>query len=223
MKTPLIVIEGTDGSGKQTQTELLCAALEARGVRTLHLSFPRYDDAASIGVRRYLSGAYGAHPEDVSAYQASALYALDRFDAFARLDAAPGTVIVSDRYTTSNMIHQASKLHDPREQAAFLDWLEDYEYRKLGIPEPDLVFFLNMPPDVSQALVAHRGGPGDIHEKDAAYLRHAHQTGLELSARCGWQQIDCAEGGAPKAVGAIHEALLARTLEYLNQDGVRDV
>ena len=182
----LIVLEGTDGSGKATQTGLLSAALTAAGIPNRCLEFPRYDNDSSVLVRRYLSGAYGSRPEDVNAYAASVLYTVDRFASWAedwREAYRAGMLLLADRYTTSNAVHQASKLPE-EERPAFFEWLADLEYRKVGLPEPDLVLYLDMPVQLSGALVQSRaaGAETDIHEKNAEYLRQCRICGRQAAA-----------------------------------------
>ena len=143
MSGKLLVLEGTDASGKSTQFERLCQALDARGIEYRRLVFPRYKDDSSALIRMYLGGQFGTHPDDVSAYTASTFFAVDRYASYQtewKDYYENGGLILADRYTTSNAVHQASKLEGD-EQKAFLDWLFDFEYRIMGIPAPELVFF----------------------------------------------------------------------------------
>lgn len=155
----LIVIEGTDSSGKQTQTEILYEKLKSQGIKVKKISFPNYDSPASAPVKMYLAGEFGKKANEVNPYPVSTMYAVDRYASFKKdwedfyLEAG---VVITDRYTTSNMVHQASKFTDPHEKVKYLDWLEDLEYDKMEIPKPDLVFFLNMPVDVAQKLMSDR-------------------------------------------------------------------
>ena len=158
MRGKLIVFEGTDGSGKATQTALLCRELETRGVSFRKLEFPRYGEESSALLRLYLNGAFGTDPADVNAYAAATFYSVDRFASYKQDWGGwyeQGGLVIADRYTTSNAVHQTSKL--PREQQrAFLDWLFDFEYRKLGLPEPDRVIYLDMPTELSEQMMRHR-------------------------------------------------------------------
>ena len=172
----LIVIEGTDGSGKSTQFRLLSERLEADEVSFQHIVFPRYKEESSALIRMYLGGTFGDKPSDVNAYAASSFYAVDRFASY-KMDWGKwyeeGGLVLSDRYTTSNAVHQASK--EPEEkQAEFLKWLYDFEYDKLGLPCPDLTIYLDVPTDFTEKLLRHREADtntkADIHEKDMAYL-----------------------------------------------------
>ena len=197
MKGKLIVLEGLDGSGKSTQLELLRARLSG-DVR--YVKFPDYQSESSALVRMYLAGQFGTAPEDVNAYAASAFYAVDRFASFkgewgkAYLN---GATIVCDRYTTSNAVHQASKLADA-ERDSYLDWLYEFEFNQIGIPRPDAVVFLDMPIEVSQRLMSGRyggdEGKKDIHERDIAYLEHCRQAALYAANRLGWTVVKCSEG-----------------------------
>ena len=197
----LIVLEGLDGSGKATQSRLLTAALEREGRRVRRISFPDYESNASWPVRMYLGGEFGPKPEDVNAYAASVLYAVDRFASY-RKDWGEfyrdGGILIADRYTTSNAVHQCSKL--PREEwDGYLDWLFDLEYRKIGIPAPDAVFYLEVDPAVSQRLLSGRyqgdEGKKDIHERDAEYLAHSRAAAGYCAERLGWHRILCCEAG----------------------------
>lgn len=213
MKGTLIVLEGIDGSGKATQAALLEQALREEGREVRHISFPDYDSDSSVFVRMYLSGEFGPSPDDVNPYAASLFFSLDRFASFRR-DWKPfyeaGGVVVADRYTTSNMVHQMTKYDREEERLAFLTWLEDMEYGKLGLPRPDGVVLLDMPLEVSDELVRQRaaaGGTMDIHEKDRAYLRRCHEAYRMLSERYGWLCVPCTDGGTLRPPRAIAEAL----------------
>lgn len=214
MKGKLIVFEGTDGSGKATQTELLCRELDRRGVPYRKLSFPRYDQESSALIRLYLGGAFGDKPEDVNAYAAATFFAVDRYASYHQdwgRYYESGGLLIADRYTTSNAVHQTAKL-PPAEREAFLDWLFDYEYRLLGLPEPTRVLYLDVPDEVSRRMLRHREQEthtdADIHEKDAAYLRHCRENGAFVARRCGWTRIDCAAGGALRSAEEIHAEVM---------------
>ncbi len=219
----LLVIEGLDGSGKDTQTRRLSEHLTAAGQRNAVISLPHYEDESSALVKLYLGGAFGSRPGDVNAYAASSFYAVDRYAGYkTRWGAAyeNGSVILANRYTTSNACHQMTKL--PREQwDAFLDWLFTYEYELLGIPKPDGVIFLDMPVAVSQKLLAarYRGDEGkkDVHERDVAYLAACHEAADYCAKALGWVTVRCAENGAPKPVDVIAEEVFAHATELLKQ------
>ncbi len=205
----LIVLEGLDGSGKATQTGLLCRRLEAEGIPVNHISFPNYAESSSALVKSYLAGEFGGTPDAVNAYAASSFYAVDRYAAYLkhwRADYENGVMIVADRYTTSNAIYQMTKL--PREEwDTFLDWLEEYEYRLLALPRPDRVIYLDMPPEVSQRLMSERYGGNesrkDIHEADVTFQRACRESALYAARRLDWQVVACGENGVPRAMEAI--------------------
>ena len=209
----LIVIEGTDGSGKSTQFKKLWEHLEADGVNFKHIVFPRYDQDSSALIRMYLGGQFGDKPSDVNAYAASSFYAADRFASY-KMDWGSwyeaGGVVLSDRYTTSNAVHQASK--EPEEkQADFLAWLYDFEYDKLGLPRPDLTIYLDVPTDFTEKLLRHREADtnttADIHEKDMTYLATCRQTGRKAAAFYGWTTISCVKDGVMRSIEDIHEEI----------------
>ena len=211
----LIVIEGLDGSGKATQSALLQRALQGQGIDSRSISFPNYASPARALVRMYLGGEFGSRPEDVNAYAASAFYAVDRFASF-KTDWGGfyegGGVLVADRYTTSNAVHQCSKL--PRaDWDAYLDWLFDFEYRKIGIPAPDAVLYLDVDPAVSQRLMtgryAGREEKKDIHERDVAYLEKSRAAAAYCAGRLGWHTIRCCPDGVLRAPEEIASEVLA--------------
>lgn len=214
-KGKLIVIEGLDGSGKGTQATELVKNLSAGGAPVRKVSFPDYASDSSALVKMYLSGQFGKDPQDVNAYAASTFYAVDRFASFKRDWGGfyeGGGIVVADRYTTSNAVHQCSKL--PQEQwDAFLAWLFDFEYHLLGIPSPDLVVYLSVDPAVSQRLMTGRyqgdESRKDIHEGNLAYLRRSRLVAEYCSSRLGWRQIECCRGGQMRTVEAIQADILA--------------
>ncbi|MFC2768488.1 MAG: dTMP kinase [Mitsuokella sp.] len=219
----LITIEAGDGSGKATQTKLLCDRLQAEGRRVRRIAFPVYESDSSALVRMYLAGDFGAHADDVSAYAASTFFAVDRYASYRtawKADYEAGAIILADRYTTSNMVHQAVKIEDAKERDSFLDWLWDFEFAKLGLPVPDRVIFLDMAPDVADRLIEARAKKEhmakDIHEKDRDYLRRCHAAYCMLAEKYGWQRIACSEGGAPRARAAIHADVYAAVQAVLD-------
>lgn len=210
----LIVIEGLDGSGKATQAQLLTASLQAEGVKVRKVSFPDYGSPSSSLVKMYLGGEFGDKPSDVNAYAASSFYAVDRFASFKKdweKEWRDG-VIIADRYTTSNAIHQCSKLPDSAWDS-YLDWLFDYEYRLLGIPEPNLVIYLHVDPAVSQKLLAQRYEGHmereDIHEKDREYLARCEKAAAYCAQKLGWKTIECTAGGEMRTIEEIHNEVLS--------------
>lgn len=211
----LIVIEGLDGSGKGTQTALLFEALQKQGVPCRKISLPHYDAPSSALVKEYLAGTYGEKPGDVNAFAASAFYAVDRYAGYKTIwgaDYAEGTVILADRYTTSNACHQMTKLPQA-EWDTYLSWLDDFEYNKLGVPKPDLVVYLDMPVAVSQTLLQNRyegdSTKKDVHERDTAYLAACRAAALYAAEQCGWRVIRCSENDVPRPREAIAQNVLA--------------
>ena len=209
MKGKLIVFEGTDGSGKATQSKLLFERLKREGIDCRKLNFPRYGEKSAALVELYLGGAFGTHPDDVNAYAASTFYAVDRY-ASLKQDWGDyyrdGGLILTDRYTTSNAIHQMSKL--PRQEwDDYLEWLSAYEYDKLELPRPDLVLFLDMPVSAAQKLLCARYGGDetkkDIHESDVAYMERCRDAALYAAQQQGWQVIPCSRDAQPLTVREI--------------------
>ena len=209
----LIVIDGLDGSGKTTQFERLGEYLSAAGTSYKQICYPDYDEPSSALVKMYLAGECGGSPDAVNAYAASSFYAVDRYASYKRFwekDYADGRLILAARYTTSNAIHQMAKL--PEDQwNGYLQWLEQYEYELLGLPRPDVVAFLDMPPDVSQRLLTRRyegdESKKDIHERDRRYLLRCRETALYAADKLHWHVIPCADGGEPLPPAKITEKL----------------
>ena len=219
----LIVIEGTDGSGKSTQFRLLSEHLQQDAVAFKHIVFPRYQEESSALIRMYLGGQFGTKPTDVNAYAASAFYAVDRFASY-KMDWGQwyedGGVVLSDRYTTSNAVHQTSK--EAREkQGDFLGWLYDFEYDKLGLPRPDLILYLDVPTDFSEKLLRHReqdtNTKADIHEKDTAYLATCRESGRATAAYYGWTVIQCVQDGQMRSIEDIHAEIYAHVKKCLEE------
>lgn len=216
MNGRLVVLDGLDGSGKSTQLALLEQSLKARGREVTPISFPDYAEPSSALVKMYLAGEFGGEPGDVNAYAASSFYAVDRYASYKKFWQKPyenGGFILAARYTTSNAIHQMSKL--PRQEwDNYLSWLEDYEYRLLGLPKPDAVVFLDMPPEVSQTLLSGRyhgdEQKKDIHEKDVSYLLSCRISALYAAEKRGWQVVSCVdEQGRVRSVEEIQQQLLS--------------
>ena len=209
----LIVIEGTDGSGKSTQFKLLTQFLENQGREFQKLVFPQYAEPSSALIRMYLGGEFGSHPSDVNAYAASAFYAVDRYASYKKVWGQwyeNGGLVVSDRYTTSNAVHQASK--EPEEnQAEFLKWLYEFEYDRLGLPRPDLTIYLDVPTDFTEKMMRKREADtntsADIHEQDMAYLATCRRTGKAAAEYYGWTVIECVRDGAMRSIEDIHEEI----------------
>lgn len=210
-KGRLIVIEAGDGSGKATQTKLLCAALKAAGKRVHQVEYPDYESPACAPVRMYLNGEFGGHADDVNAYAASLFFAVDRYASYRKKwkkDYDDGAIILADRYTTSNMVHQAVKIQDKKQREEFLDWLWDTEFTKMGLPVPDAVIFLDMPPQLSRMLIEKRAKAAqsakDIHERDDEYLQRCYDAYTQTTRRFGWYTVSCADGSRLRTVDSIH-------------------
>lgn len=207
----LIILEGTDGSGKSTQFQRLATRLEQEGVAFQRLVFPQYREESSALIRMYLRGEFGQKPDDVNAYAASTFFAVDRYASYKKnwqKVYESGGILLSDRYTTSNIVHQASKLPEA-DRAAFISWLEEFEFRRLGLPRPDLVVYLDVSTALSEAMMRKREAAtntsADIHEQDLAYLRTCRETGRSAAQHCGWKLIPCEKEGAMRSIEDIHE------------------
>ena len=209
----LIVIEGTDGSGKSTQFRLLTDRLDSEQVKFQKLVFPQYSEPSSALIRMYLGGEFGKSPSDVNAYAASAFYSVDRYASYRKVWGKwyeEGGLVVSDRYTTSNAVHQASKEPEDKREG-FLNWLYDFEYDKLGLPRPDLVIYLDVPTDFTEKMLRHRESEtnthADIHEQDMQYLATCRRMGRAAAEHYGWTVIRCVRDGAMRSMEDIHEEI----------------
>ena len=209
----LIVIEGTDGSGKSTQFKMLTQRLRDEGKLFKTLVFPQYSEPSSALIRMYLGGEFGSSPSDVNAYAASAFYAVDRYASFKKDWGSwyeNGGLIVSDRYTTSNAVHQSSK-EKPEDRGAFLKWLYEFEYEKLGMPKPDLTVYLDVPTAFTEKLMRQRetetNTHADIHEKDMAYLATCREMGRTAAGFYGWNVVQCVHNDAMRSIEDIHEEI----------------
>lgn len=206
MKGKLVVLEGIDGSGKETQSNLLEKKLKEKGREVMHISFPDYESPSSALVKMYLKGDFGRNPEDVNPYAASLFYAVDRFASYRmkwKDFYEKGGIVIADRYTTSNMVHQMTKYEDEVKRKDFLSWLEKTEYGELELPRPDLVILLDIPLAVSENLVkerAKKGGSMDIHEQHLDYLRKCHDAYRQLVALYHWKRIPCTEEGRLRSI-----------------------
>lgn len=205
----LIVIEGLDGSGKSTQIAKIKDWLSSVCADFKQIKLPDYDDPSSTLVRMYLAGQFGVRPDDVNAYAASCFYAADRYASFKQHwkdDYDGGSIILADRYTTSNAVHQCSKLPENMWDG-YLDWLYDFEFDKLCIPKPDLTVFLDMDIAVSQKLLSNRynndADKKDIHERDLDYLARCRKAAYYSADKLGWCKISCDDGENPLPIDEI--------------------
>lgn len=215
----LIVFEGTDGSGKSTQFQALCRRVTQSGRDYQKLVFPQYKEPSSALIRMYLAGEFGTHPQDVNPYAASAFYAVDRYASLKKVWGEyyeQGGLVLTDRYTTSNAVHQCSKL-PPMHWDGFLNWLFDFEYKKIGIPTPDEVIYLAVDPEVSQRLLTERyqghEEKKDIQEKDREYIARSRAAAEYCARTLGWKRIECTEPVAPDS-----EERRMRTIESINDE-----
>ena len=210
----LIVIDGTDGTGKATQSKLLYEKLLSEGEKVKLISFPDYSSRSSSLVKMYLEGEFGDDPEDVNPYSSSSFYAVDRVASYLsnwKKDYEQGYTIIADRYTQSNMVHQAAKL-EGKEKEDYLSWLINYEFNLLKLPFPDKVIFLKVDPAVSEKLREKREDKidGDIHEKDSFFMRKSYETAMEMAKRYDWNIIDCDNGEDIKDREVILEMILKK-------------
>lgn len=202
MNGKLIIIEsGSDASGKATQSEELLKKLTADGYNVRKVEYPNYKSESSTLVKMYLRGDFGKHADDVDAYIASTFFTADRYASFKtewEEFYRSGGIVIADRYTTSNMVHQASKM-EIEERDKYLDWLEDYEYNLFKIPRPDEVIFLNVPVDYSIKLMENRKNKftgedeKDIHESDKNYLKKTYNNSLYIADKYNWKRVECVE------------------------------
>ena len=214
MRGRLIVIEGTDGSGKSTQFGQLCQRLDAMGQGYKKLVFPQYQEPSSALIRMYLGGEFGSHPGDVNPYAASAFYAVDRYASLKKVWGEyydGGGLVLTDRYTTSNAVHQGAKCPEG-ERTAFLRWLDDFEHDKLGLPRPDLVLYLDMPTEKSVELLRGRESAthtkADIHELDTEYLATCRACAHQAIGELGWKRIYCLDReGQLRSIQEIHQEI----------------
>jgi len=205
-KGKLIVLEGIDGSGKSAQFRRLCAKLEQDGIEYNHIVFPRYDQESSALIRMYLQGEFGTKPSDVNAYTASTFFAVDRFASYKKDWGSTyenGGLFLSDRYTTSNAVHQGSKLPE-EELPDFFCWLDDLEHEKMGLPRPDLVIYLDVDIETSLARMRRREAKththADIHEQDVEYLRRCLRTAELAADHFGWTRIALKKNGEEREI-----------------------
>lgn len=219
----LIIIEAGDGSGKATQTQLLYTKLQELNQNVIKIEYPDYASPACEPVKMYLQGKFGGHADDVNAYAASTFFAVDRYASYRmkwKKAYDQGAIILADRYTTSNMVHQGVKIEDPLKRDIFLDWLWDTEFNKMGLPIPDKVIFLNVPPNVSDELIDQRAKRNhiikDIHERDKAYLQKCHDVYLQMAHRYSWEIVNCVENNKLRTKEAIHKDIFNIVKNFLD-------
>ena len=222
----IFVIDGTDGSGKQTQFEALKEHLEKEKIEYKSFAFPNYDSPSSSLVKMYLAGEFGKNAKDVSPYIASTFYAADRYATYKKEIEEyynNGGLILLDRYTTSNMVHQSGKISDPVERKKFLDWLWNFEFNLYKLPVPNEVFFLNMPPKYAIQLMEGRENKitheqqKDIHESDVNHIIDAYNAACELADRYGWFKINCIKDEEIRSIEDIHEEIYSEVLKNIKK------
>ena len=211
----LIAIDGVDASGKQTHCELLYEKLIKNGIKARKISFPMYESNSSALVKMYLSGEFGDKPEDVSAYAASSFFAADRFATYKTdwgKDYNSDTVIIADRYVSSNMIHQASKLSGD-EKNKFLEWLDHFEHEIYALPRSDITIFLDMPPEYGAMLMKDRENKfskesqKDIHERNKEYLTESYKNACFIAQKYNWKKISCVKDNAIRTIDEINDEI----------------
>ena len=220
----IFVIDGTDGSGKQTQLEKLKNRFEGEKIDYKAVSFPNYDSPSSSLVKMYLSGEFGENAKQVSPYIASTFYAADRYATFKKEYEGyynSGGIILADRYTTSNMVHQAGKIESEEEREKFLNWLWDFEFNLYGLPVPTKVFFLNMPPEYATKLMKDRENKitheekKDIHERDEKHMQASYNEACKLAKKYDWCEIKCVENNEIRTIDDIHEEIFKKIKKYI--------
>ncbi len=220
----LFVIDGTDGSGKQTQFKELQARLSEENISYRVVSFPNYESESSSLVKMYLSGEFGEKAKDVSPYIASTFYAVDRYATFKKYFESyynEGGIILADRYTTANMVHQAGKINDEVEREKFLNWLWDFEFKLFGLPVPTKTFFLNMPPEEAMHLMENRENKftrqpqKDIHERDKEHIIDSYNAACSVAKKYDWYEIHCIKDGKIREINDINEEIYNELKKYL--------
>jgi dTMP kinase len=221
----LIAVEGVDGSGKQTQSDLLEKNLNKSGFDVQKIAFPNYESKSSVLVKMYLMGEFSPNPKDISAYQASTFFAADRYASWMtgewKAHYLKGGIVLADRYTTANMVHQAGKIKNQAERDRYLEWLYDFEFNLYGIPVPDLVFFLDVPPFYQQQNVRSRknkitgGSEQDIHEASLEHLKESYEAAIYVAKKYGWIKIDCIKNQKMRSIEDIGQEILSHALDRI--------
>lgn len=224
MAGKLIVIDGVDSSGKQTQVEKLCVKLENEGKKIKRISFPNYDSDSSALVKMYLGGELGTNPDELDPYAISTFYAADRYISYLtdwKKSLEEDYIVIADRYVSSNMIHQAAKIKDKIKKEEFLKWLDDFEFNIYKLPRPNAIFFLNMPVEYGIKLMATRKNKitgeekKDIHENDIKYLQESYDNAMYIANKYNWQIVNCVKDGSVKSINEISSEIYDRVKEML--------
>ena len=220
----IFVIDGTDGSGKQTQFNRLQERLEKEKIEYKTVSFPNYDSPSSSLVKMYLSGEFGENAKEISPYVASTFYAADRYATFKK-DLEQyynnGGILLADRDTPANMVHQAGKIKDKEEREKFLDWLWDFEFNLYKLPVPTKTFFLNMPPEYAIKLMENRENKfthqeqKDIHERDKSHIVDSYEAACSLVEKYNWYEVKCVKDNQIRSIEEIHEEIYQEIRKYI--------
>ena len=212
-----IIIEGIDGAGKQTQAAILKDYLISRGKKVIVQSFPDYPSQGCGPIKMYLNGELSKTAEEVDAYQSSVLFAVDRFCTMKKMlnSIDNETIVIFDRYVSSNLLHQGGKIKDEKELEKYIKWEEDFEFNVMKIPKPDIIFFLKVSPEVSVENRKNRsdnksGTVKDIHESDNEHLIHAYNTGIKIAKMLNWHIINCANDETKKM---LDKEVIAKEIE----------
>ncbi len=224
MKGQLIVIAGTDGSGKATQTEILAENLRKAGKDVEVIEFPQYGRKSAGLAEEYLNGKYGT-ADEVGPYRGSVFFACDRYDASFKIKKwlEQGKIVISNRYAESNMGHQGGKIKERAEREKFWKWVEHLEYDIFGIPKPDITIFLYVPPEIGQELVDKKGSreyingkKKDLHEEDLGHLKNASEAYLHLlEVHPDWVKVECMKGNAIMAKEEIGKKIIKLVKEKI--------
>ncbi|WXR60509.1 thymidylate kinase [Peptostreptococcaceae bacterium AGR-M142] len=228
MSGKLIIIEsGSDGSGKATQSKKLYDRLLEEGYKVRKVEYPNYESSSSSLIKMYLKGEFGDKPDDVDAYVASTFYTVDRYASYKREWEEfylGGGIIIADRYTTSNMVHQASKIDDIKQRDEYLDWLFDYEYNLYKLPQPSQVIFLDVNPDVTFKLMENRNNKfsgdskKDIHESNMNYLKKTYENSLYIANKYNWTKINCIENQNLRTIDDIHDEIYSKVKNHIDNN-----
>jgi dTMP kinase len=227
MRGKLIIIDGSDGSGKATQATRLYERLKNEGLKVRKIEFPNYISESSSLIKMYLNGQFGTDPNDVNPYAASTFYAVDRFASYKtewKSFYDEGGIVLCDRYTTSNMIHQAAKIQDNGEKYKFLDWLWDFEFNLFKLPVPDCVVFLDMPSEYSRRLMEVRNNKftgdntKDIHERNYDYMEVSYKNALVVAEKYSWKKVKCIDDSGVRSIEEIHEEIYDIVKLYCYKD-----
>lgn len=196
MKGKIIVFEGLDGSGKCTQSKLLFEYLKKRRENVHWESIPNYNSSSSSPIKMYLNKEITNNLYDINEYSTSSFFAVDRvinyFQTWKKIY-ENGSIIICDRYSTSNMIYQLAKTKKSKWDE-FLEWVEDYEYNKLTLPSPDMVIYLKVPIKISQDLIKKRSSP-DLYESNKDFLKKCSEAADYSSKKFNWNVINCSQNG----------------------------